>query len=225
IVGQMYGRVESIERHLEELGDGATGLEGINGALVELTGRPKRLPVRIRVASCPASIRGDAAWSYWLEGPDGRVTAPLRLEVAAEPWLRCWWPALAALTGFLALGVCVYGFASPARFPPRAGVQLCDEDNVDEGFFHPFRAQRGSGAGFFRDARLFLHADFRLSGAAAGALVALHARRLGVTLEGIAAVERRAADGTWERLDDVEKRLRPGVVHRTGAVFFALRHG
>ncbi|MCG8460904.1 MAG: hypothetical protein MI919_31860 [Holophagales bacterium] len=223
--------------------DAGRGYERLEGALLQLTASRLRFPIRVHAASCPQAVPTEAAHRLWLEDAGARAVdsgrkkagrgdaggrlaeIPIEVRVIADPWLTCWWPVLALGAGAMAAAVTLHGFLVPSRFSPRAGLQLAQEEALDEGFFHPFRAQRRSGSGFYRDAHLFLQADFRLSSSAAGALARLRARGSGVQLLPLGQLLRRTADGEWEPLGTEERPLRPGVPHRAGDLFFELRNG
>jgi hypothetical protein len=110
-----------------------------------------------------------------------------------------------------------YGFIAPSRFGSRAGVQLSPSEDPTDGYFFPFRAARGSRAGFYRNARLYVTEDFRIHGKKAGAFVRLRADRdlVRVQPENGRSVYLQQADGGWELLSaHVETTARPGMVFR-----------
>jgi hypothetical protein len=126
-------------------------------------------------------------------------------------------------------GVVVHGFVSPSRFAPRLGVMLSPEEDLNEGFFHPLRAQRGSGAGFYRDARVYVRPDYRLSASPQGALARLRADRAHVRVQPLpgASVYRQTADGRWEPMPPDESLARFGLLYRneSGSLYFEVRNG
>ncbi|MEE8524197.1 MAG: vWA domain-containing protein [Thermoanaerobaculia bacterium] len=191
-------------------------------------------PLRLRVGECPEGSPPEETFEIVVEaaGPgdeEQRVTAAMRVEIRADPWLVCWWPVLALVLGTVAGGVAVHGLWSPSRFPPRLGVVLSPEENLEEGFFHPIRAQRGSGSGFYRDARIYVQPDFRLSSRSRGAVARLRADGSRVRIQPAdgTGVWRRTADEEWQALADEETSARYGVVYRDamGTIFFELRNG
>jgi hypothetical protein len=216
--------------------DAGQGWQRLGNRPVLVRGGPQGAlswPLRLRVGECPqATVPGR---TYYLRvvapapGGEPRSTLiPLRFEVVAEPWLICWGPLLAGFLGLGLLGLVIHGFVSPSRFPPRLGVVLSPEEDLGEGFFHPIRAQRGSGSGFYRDARVFIRPDHRLSGAARGAFVRLRAAGTRVRLSpvGGASLWRQAADGAWESLSSDEVNAPFGVTFRDdlGTLFFEIRN-
>jgi hypothetical protein len=177
--------------------------------------------LRVRVGKCTEGVPGDVSHHLLVEapGPDqglAKLEVPLALQVEKSPWLRCWGPALAGAFGLVLLGVVIHGFVSPSRFGPRIGVVLSPEEDMSEGFFHAIRAQRGSGSGFYRDARIYVTRDYRLTGKAAGAAARLRAEGKQVSLQPLpgASLLRQTADGDWEPVPAEEGRMRAGVVYR-----------
>jgi len=201
---------------------------------VEVTlaeGGENRWRVRLRVGECTEGVPEGASHHLRVDstGPDRTPAAlelPLAVVVAPSPPLRCWWPVLAGGLGCLLLGVVIHGFVSPSRFGPRVGVLLSPEEDMDEGFFHPIRAQRGSGSGFYRDARIHVGQDFRLTSKAGGAAARLRAEGQQVRIQPApgASLERQSADGEWEPVPAEESPMRPGAVYRTavGSLYFQL---
>ncbi|HEX6865451.1 MAG TPA: choice-of-anchor X domain-containing protein, partial [Thermoanaerobaculia bacterium] len=194
---------------------------------------PRAWPVRLRVGSCPDGSPKGRRFEIALEaaGPDGkplRAKVPLEVVVIEDPWLRCWWPVLAAGAGLVIAGILVHGFWSPSRFSPRLGVTLSPEEDLTEGFFHPIRAQRGTGSGFYRDARVFIRQDLRLSATARDALARLRADAKLVRIQPVhgAALWRQTAEGGWEQAPPGESTARFGDLYRNdaGSLFFEIRN-
>ncbi len=197
-------------------------------------GRPRPCPVRLRVGRCPAAVAPDTAGALVVEAldPSGRTLqarVPIRVEIVPDHWLRCWWPLIAAVLGLL-LGLFVlYGILSPARFPRPLAVVLSPEADMDEGYPFNIRGQKGARAGFYRDARIHISADFQLRRSAAGALARLRADRLGVFIQpvGGSQVLYQDADRRWEPLPtDHETRVRFSTLYRNGvgSLYFEFRN-
>jgi len=196
---------------------------------------PRHWPVRVRTGDCPAGLGDKDLFTVQLKALDFDnrpqvYAAPLRLVILEDPWLRCWWQALVAAAGGLLLAIVIYGFWSPSRFSGRLGVVLSPEEDMAEGFFHAVRAQRGTGSGFFRDARVYIRPNFRLSGRRKGALACLRAsgRRVYIQQAGVSApLYRQNLDGDWEPLPLEETPVRFGVVykHTASGVYFEIRNG
>ncbi len=190
--------------------------------------------LRVRTGRCPSGIEDPDSYGLRIEAkaPDQSTAVhqiPVALVVTRSSWLQCWWPALAT-----ALGIClgmtvIHGFVSPSRFPPRLGVMISPEEDVNEGFLHPFRATRGARRGFYRDARAYVASDHRLRAKAAGALARLRAHGQQVRIKPVAGatVWRQTADGDWVALPADESPARRGVLYRDDleTIFFELRNG
>ncbi len=194
---------------------------------------PRSWPVRLRVGECPEGNPAGHDFAITLETVDAsgkplRAVAPLQVEVVPDPWLHCWWPVIAAGLGLLLAAVVFHGYWSPSRFPARLGVVLSPEEDITEGFFHPIRAQRGSGSGFYKDARIYILQDFRLSKKPRSAVARLRADSKLVRLQPVhgSPVWRQNAEGVWEQLPPGESTARFGDLYRndTGTLFFQIRN-
>ncbi|MCK6525011.1 hypothetical protein L6R49_26705, partial [Myxococcota bacterium] len=111
------------------------------------------------------------------------TTVRLTWDVTGRSWLSCnlWWVAPSAgVTGLLLL---LYGFIRPARFSEGAAARVADEvKNLRRVHALVLREQPGSGAGFYRDARVGVHADGTIDGRLRQALVELRAEKGGGVL-------------------------------------------
>jgi hypothetical protein len=217
-----------------DLGQGWVPLEAQPKPLLLKQSGPHAWPLRLRVGDCPGGVTATAGFSILLAGMGAdnqpvRSLVPLAVEIVEDPWLHCWWPVLVLGIGMLLTGIVFYGFWSPSRFPPRLGVVLSPEEEMTEGFFHPIRAQRGSGSGFYRDARIYICQDFRLSGKARGALARLRAVGKQVRIQPTAGAQlwRQTLDGEWEPLPAEETPVRFGTIYKDqlGVLFFEIRNG
>lgn len=201
--------------------------------LLARAGEARSWALRVRVGRCAQSPPAGSSYHVKLEapGPAGQPQAtllPLLLQVAPSSGWRCWGPLVLGLVGLVLAGIVVHGLVSPSRFARRLGVVLSPEEDLGEGFFHPIRAQRGTGSGFYRDARVFLRPDYRLSGSALGAFARLRAHGGQVRLSpvGGASLFRQGPEGFWEGLPTGESPARFGVAYRDelGTVYFELRN-
>jgi hypothetical protein len=216
-----------------DTGEGWVALGG-QPVRVELTkGGPRTWPLRLRVANCPEAVSGEERFEIAVEatGPGGaalRTVALLSAAVAPDPWLHCWWPVIALGLGLGVVGVVIHGFWSPSRFARRLGVVLSPEEDMSEGYPHSIRACRRTGAGFYRDATVYVRDDFRLAGTGRGAIARLRAdgARVRIRPEPGASIWRKTADGDWERLPPEEAPARFGVIYRNDppALYFELRN-
>ncbi|MFL6244784.1 MAG: choice-of-anchor X domain-containing protein [Thermoanaerobaculia bacterium] len=193
----------------------------------------RRWPVRLRVGECPQACSSNDPFEVVVTGTgaDGRpvrMAVPVAAEIVADPWLLCWWPVLASVAGLLLAAIVIHGYWVPSRFPARLGVVLSPETDISEGFFHPIRGQRGSGSGFYRDARIYVCHDFRLAGKPRNAVARLRAGRKQIRIEPAAgaAVWRQNADGVWEQIPPGESPARFGDLYRndSGTLFFEVRN-
>ena len=216
------------------LGQGWVALDGHAQPLLLTPAGPRSWPLRLRVGDCPAGVGRADRFNIEFTATDAagqplRHSIPLSVAIDQDPWLHCWWPVLAAAAAALLTGIVAYGFWSPSRFSPRLGVVLSPEQDMNEGFFHPIRAQSGTGSGFYRDARVYIRQDFRLSGSAKGELARLRAdgQRVRIRPAPGASVYRQNFDGDWEALPPEETPVHFGVVYKdsVGALFFELRNG
>ena len=196
------------------------------------SGGPRRWALRLRVGSCPAACKPSEPQHLVVSGLGAdhtprRLEMPLAVEVIPDPWLKCWWPVLAAL-GLAALaGFVIHGFWSPSRFASRLGVQISQENDMSEGFFHSIRGTRGAGSGFYRDALIYV-GDFQLTAKPGGALARLRAHRNQVRIRPANGMTlwRQAQDNEWEQVPSEETTVRSGVIYRNdhGTLFFEIRN-
>jgi hypothetical protein len=216
--------------------DFGSGWQPVTGKPISLAldqARARAWPVRVRVGGCPQAT---AARQYVIEiahtnaaGKLEKIEAPLEVTVIPDSFLTCWWPLIVAVLGVIAVGVIIYGFISPSRFPRQAGVMLSPEADINaEGFFHPIRAQRASGPGFYRDAAIYIAQDFRLSGKSSGALARLRADRKLIRIRPVdgASLWKQSADGEWIELPAEESIARAGILYRndSSSLFFEIRN-
>ncbi len=147
---------------------------------------------------------------------------PIVIERAPEP--RRWPKMLAPVLGLLLAGVVALGFLLPPPFPPRLGVFLSSEEDLEEGYFHPIPSARR----FLRPARIYVAAG-RLLSRPSGALARLQASSRGVRLKPLhgQTLWRQSLDGEWQPAPSSEHRVHAGIPYRdqSGTVFFELRRG
>ena len=197
-------------------------------------GSDRTLPVRLKSNRCARAIAADEGFVLRLAGvdPDGQPltrTMPVSVTVSPRGWLECLWPYLATLAGLLLLGFLIYGWWSPARFPRTMTVVLSPERDLDEGTLVPIRSMRGSGSGFYRDARVYVCADFNVRGHARGEAIArLRAEggrvRIKAYVPGM--IKRLDADGDWEELaaDELPMHLGSLYCNDQETLFFTVRY-
>jgi hypothetical protein len=128
-------------------------------------------------------------------------------------WLA--WTVLAVLAGLFVL----LGFLLPQRFRGALAVVFVpDREDLDEQSPQPVRQWQGVGIGFYRNARAYLHPDYRLSGRPRGALAGIVAERGGnrVVPGAGAGLFRETLDGDFEAVPPQGVRCRAGDVFRVG---------
>jgi hypothetical protein len=162
----------------------------------------------------------------WLElhvaGSDAaehRVPVQLRWKVnGLSFWERWGWLIVLILTMLIVVFV-ICGFVLPQRFQGAFAVAYAPErEELDEQTPQPVKQWKGVRIGFYRNARAFLHPDFRLSGNPQGALASLHAERGGARVmpcRGM-SLHRETLDGDWEGTPAEGRRARAGDVYRIG---------
>nr|VFK58076.1 MAG: hypothetical protein BECKUNK1418G_GA0071005_10024 [Candidatus Kentron sp. UNK] len=193
---------------------------------------PRTWPVRVRAAWCLPNTEIPEPFHLTIsgQGPGGQpveLQIPVSVAVSPSTWWECWWWIVVIVILIALCLFIIYGYIWPARFPSEAGVQISPEEDMSEGFLHPIRGTRGSGAGFYRHARIYLQPDFRLSRHHQGAMAKLVAGRGTIHLSpvGGSLIEWQGADGDWLALGDEGSFFMPGVMYRGGEeqVFFELR--
>ena len=153
----------------------------------------------------------------------------LTWQVTGRAWWRChlWWMLPVAGTMFLLW--LIRGFIVPARFPPDATVKVAgSEKNLKRIPSVPLRDCPGSGAGFYRDARLGVHISGDVNGQTRNAAVTLQAVRGGsVVLKGGGQVQVKTRNGKWEPVEDLGTGHLPGsAVYRIGeSLYFKVDAG
>ena len=179
----------------------------------------------------------------WLElrvQIDGQAvqTVPIQLSWQVDgltPWER-WQGLVYLLLGLSALAFMVYGYIRPSRFPRGLAIILCTEEDMEEGARYGVSQHKGTGVGFYRDARVCIASDYRIMGdsrlsRARGAVVRLRAngRLVAIQPMGGHTIERQNVDEDWDPIPgDRESTVRFGQVYRLaghGELYFEVRRG
>ena len=183
-------------------------------------------PVQLCLKTAPRVSSSEADGEPWLafkaagsEQAGQQATINLRWRVSGLSFWAMWGWLVCAILAALAVLIVLLGFILPQRFRGALAVVFVpDREDLDEQSPQPVRQWQGVGIGFYRDARAYLHPDYRLSGKARGALAELRADRGGNrVLPGNGAnLFRETADGDWESVPPQGCRCRPGDVFRVG---------
>jgi len=154
-----------------------------------------------------------------VDAPEAGVPLELSWQVNGLSFWELWkWWILGAL-GLLILAFIIYGFIKPHSFPRELALiyvpELSDmEDNLPQ----PIRSWKGTGKGWYRNAKAYLTPDFRITGKKRGALVSLEAvGRRTVLVKGIGGqLFRDGGDGDWDEVPEQGRRIRGGETYRVG---------
>lgn|GEM_PF-1222432 len=154
------------------------------------------------------------------EASEQQVTLRLHWQVHGLSFWQRWGWLILLILGLLVLLFVIGGFVLPQRFQGALAVTYVPErDELDEQTPQPVKQWKGVRIGFYRDARAFLHPDFRLSGNPQGALAGLYAEKEGarVTPGRGLSLFRETLDGDWENVPAPEgRRARAGDIYRIG---------
>lgn len=181
------------------------------------------------VPNCSGEAVGDATLT--ITPQDSRyasqaATVTLSWEVQGRSWLSCnaWWLILVALALFT-LWV-IAGFVRPARFPREAAIAVAgSQKGLRRAAPQIIRELRGARSGFYRDARVGVHADGSVNGRIKGALFRIRAhRRRGLIIEAgpIELMDRRSRQ--WQAPEDLAEGHvpNPSSTYRAGELWFRL---
>lgn len=150
--------------------------------------------------------------------PEHRVPIRLHWQVQGLTFWQRWGWLILSILAVITLLILIIGFVSPQRFSASLAVTFVPErEDLDEQFPLPIKQWKGVRSGFFRNARAFLQADYRISGKGSGALAALFAEKGGTRVAGIGnPLYRETLDGDWENVAQEGRRVRPGDIFRIG---------
>lgn len=182
--------------------------------------------VEVCLTTSDRAPSSSSAGEPWLElhvagsdAPDHNVIIKLRWQVNGLSFRERWlWLILLIATVLLLLFIAL-GFLLPHRFQPGLALVFVPErDELDEQTPEPIRQWSGVRIGFYRNARAFLHPDYRVSGSPRGALASLHAEKRGARVIPIRATPlyRETLEGQWEAVSADGQRVRGGDVFRIG---------
>jgi streptogramin lyase len=215
-----------------DFGQGWEHLDGKRTIRVADTA-PPAWPVRVRSGNCPRALSPDRGFLLFIEalGGDGiaqRQAVPLNLRITGVPLLECWRPYLIGVILLLTAGIIAYGFWVPSRFSRTIALMFSPELDLSEGFPVRIRGCRGTGSGFYRDARAFLHENATVTGRRRGAFAQLHACGRAVEIRPLSSttVEMLTPEDNWEPIPGRRTTMRFGSIYRTasGTLYFGLRN-
>jgi hypothetical protein len=152
--------------------------------------------------------------------PEAGVLLRMRWEVRALTFWERWGWLILLILGLLILAVIIYGYIWPNRFARELAVAFAPEyADLDDQTPQPLKQWRDIGIGFYRHARAFFHADFRVNAKSKGAVAMLEAGRNRAALAKPAngnSLYRETSDGDWELVAVLGKRANNGDVFRVG---------
>lgn len=149
------------------------------------------------------------------EGQKDLAAVNLRWEVESlSLWERWGWLVL-SVTAVLFVIFIIYGYIRPYRFPRELAVTFVpDYEDLDTSP-QPLSQWRGVGIGFYRDAKAFLHPDFRISGKPKGALGMLKATGQGIWVAPVgSSLHRQVELSEWEEIQIPGRQARAALVYR-----------
>lgn len=151
------------------------------------------------------------------QGAKERLVLALTWEVVGLSFWARWGGWILLILALLILLGIILGYVLPERFQPNlALVFVPSRAELDEQIPQPVRSWQGVGIGFYRNARAYLHADYRLSGRAAGALAGLEAQHRATRVhpgKG-SSLFRETLDGDWEPVAPEGRPARQGDIFR-----------
>ncbi|MBM4366121.1 MAG: VWA domain-containing protein [Deltaproteobacteria bacterium] len=153
----------------------------------------------------------------------GAVVVPLRFEVEATGFLRCFWPLLAVLGAVVTTLWVIIGVVRPYSFSTMAAVRIAEkESNLGRASALALRERPGGKRGFYRNAKVCISAGGDFGRTPRLAVVVVEAAPGGTTVfrraDGLEKKNR--SSGKWERVDASELALGyvPGMVYRAGSL-------
>jgi len=202
-----------------------------SSGMLRTGGPPVQLGPGDALAVCLATTRragsSEAIGERWMDlavsgstNPNAVVPINLRWKVQGLSFWQLWgWLVLSILVLLLVL-LWLYGYVKPRRF--QRGLALVfvpDRDEVEEQSLQPIAQWKGVGIGWYRDARAFLHSNYRVSSKPHGAVASLHAVVGGTEVRPGAALSlyRETIDGEWEPV--------PPAGRRSGSEVFRVGDG
>jgi hypothetical protein len=204
--------------------DGQERVLGSTPQRMEITeGGAQRWTVRLQSFDCPEAC--DPSTKHYLQLSVLRannqrdvIRVPIVATVIAPAWYVCWRDEIGLLVLLLTGAFIVAGVYLPSRFRRGVGVQVSNTLRIDDGVLYLIRAVRGSRSRFYKDARVFLTMDYRVTGKPRGAVARFRADKQTIMMrpEAGARLFRRATGTKWEPVEEGEIPMEPGVLYRAG---------
>ncbi len=174
-------------------------------------------------ASAPSSSANGEPWLRLRvadsQASDRQVELHLSWRLQGLTWWQRWGWLVLTLIGLLAGIFVALGYILPKRFQRTLSLTFAPElDDVDDTPPLALYTWRGVGIGFYRDARAYLHGDFRISGRGRGALAGLFAEAGGARVrpgKGM-SLFRQDFGSAWEEISPEGETVRAGEVYRIG---------
>jgi len=230
LAAEHLGKVPFVLESLQALPPEHSLFVRAGNTVIETDSEPRDLEPGVPLELCltateraPTSSGNGLPWLLLKVADSTAAHQQVRLDLTWELqgltfWQRWGWLVLTALATLTTIFIAL-GFILPHRLQRSLAVSFAPErDDVDENAPQAVSTWRGVGIGFYRNARAYLHADFRLSGKRHGALAALcaeaHATRV-LAGKGL-ALYRENYDGTWETVPETGEAARAGEVYRIG---------
>jgi hypothetical protein len=185
-------------------------------------GDPLRLCLSTTRRTSASKASGEPRMELAVVGPsspDARVRFDLTWEVVPLTWWQLWGWLVLGILALLLLLAWINGYIKPRRFQRNlALVFVQDWDDLDDQSPQPLAQWKGVGIGWYRDARAYLHPNFRVSGNSRGAISSLHAIAGGTQVRPGAGgnLSRETIDGDWEAVPATGRRGSSGEVFRVG---------
>ena len=193
-------------------------------------GRPLRYAVCLEAPACcgAASSPGTIDVEVRLAGTHphyaaAAVVVPVRFNVEATGFLRCWWPAIAAAAGAGFALFVLAGLVRPHSFDPATAVRIAgSEAGVKRADAANLRDRPGGKRGFYRHARLCITADGDCVKSPRLAMMVVEAMPGYATrIRKAASLERKnRSSGKWEVVPptDFVMGVVPGEIYRLGSL-------
>ncbi len=154
-----------------------------------------------------------------VDAPSAGVPLELSWQVNGLSFWELWkWWILGALA-LLVLAFIIYGFIKPHSFPRELALVYVPElDDIEDNLPQSIRSWKGTRKGWYRNAKAYLTADFRVTGNKKGAVVALEAvgPRTVMVKSTSGMLYRDGGVGDWDEVPEAGARIRGGETYRIG---------